>query len=288
MTIRPARFTSSANRPQAKSDPWHSAPLPPRSFALFVAVAALAGCGVADNMVKRADAQTTGTAPIQWDLKNAKVIDLSHVQETAMPADPSLKTPVLTYFARVGQGSGAFWNLENITYTPHTGTHMDTPFHVNNNWGAAETVDPTFMIGPASVIAIPAVAGHAITAAEIKAWEAANGPIQEGDGILLHTGFDANWPNMQTYIANGYPTLAKDAAEYLVSKKARYVGLETISPDGPNTDTHRILLGNNVLILENLTGIGKIGKSRCWTLGTFPNIKGASGVYIRLLAVVNK
>jgi kynurenine formamidase len=48
------------------------------------------------------------------------------------------------------------------------------------------------------------------------------------------------------------------------------------------------MLGNNVMILENLTGIGNIGKTRCWTIGSFPNIKGASGVYIRLLAVVNK
>jgi hypothetical protein len=28
--------------------------------------------------------------------------------------------------------------------------------------------------------------------------------------------------------------------------------------------------------------------ARCWTMGTFRNIKRASGVYVRLLAVVNK
>lgn len=249
---------------------------------------ACGGGGSASGLISEAVAQTTGAAPIQWDLKNAKVVDLSHLQEEAMPADPSLTTPKLSYFSRIGQGEGTQWNLENITYTPHTGTHMDTPFHVNNSWGAAETLDPTLLIGPASVIAIPAAANHAITAAEIKDWEAKNGAIQEGDGILLHTGFDANWPDFQNYISKGYPTLAKDAAEYFVSKKVRYVGTETISPDGATPEAHKVLLGNKVMVVENLTGIAKIGKTRCWTMGTFPNIKGATGVYVRLLAVVNK
>jgi len=109
---------------------------------------------------------------------------------------------------------------------------------VDHVGGAAVTLNPTLLIGPASVVAIPAPAGHAITAAEIKAWEAANGPIQDGGGILLHSGHDAHWPDMKTSFDDGYPTPARDAAEYIVSKKARYVGLETISPDGPNTDTH--------------------------------------------------
>jgi Predicted metal-dependent hydrolase len=92
----------------------------------------------------------------------------------------------------------------------------------------------------------------------------------------------------KAYIDDGYPIFAKDAAEYIVSKKARFVGMEAISPDGPNTDTHQIFMGGGTMIIENLKGLGTIGKKRCLTMGTFPNMKGATGVLIRLLAVVDK
>jgi len=42
------------------------------------------------------------------------------------------------------------------------------------------------------------------------------------------------------------------------------------------------------MVVENLTGVGRIGKTRCWTLGTFPNIKGRAGSKSSLLAVVNR
>ena len=258
-----------------------------RQFTL-AATTGLLTAGLGAAMIGDAEAKTTGSAPIQWDLRNARVIDLTHPHEENMPADPALKTPKLSFFARVGEAIGAFWNLENVTYTPHTGTHLDSPFHVNSSWGSFETMDPRLLIGPATVVSLKIPSGaYAITAADIKGWEAKNGVIQTGDAVLVHTGHDVYWPDKKTYIDDGYPIFSKDAAEYIVTKKARYVGMETISPDGPNTDTHQIFMGGGVMIVENLKDLGKIGKNRCWTIGTFPNFKGATGVYVRLLAVVN-
>lgn len=217
--------------------------------------------------------------------RHQHVVDLSHVQEQSMPADPALKTPENKFFAHVGEGEGAYWNLENITYTPHTGTHMDAPFHVDNKWGGVESIDPMILMGPASVVSLDIPnQNYVIKAKDIQQWEQKHGKIRKGDAVLLHTGHDANWPDKKKYIDDGYPTLSTDAAEYLVTKKIRYVGMETISPDGPNTDTHKILMGHGIMVVENLTNLGKIGTSRCYTIGTFPNIKGATGVYIRLLA----
>jgi kynurenine formamidase len=264
------------------------------AFAAGAATSALlisaCGGGGSDGigLISDATAETTGSAAIKWDLSNAKVIDLTHVHEASMPADPSLTTPKLTFFARVGQAVDAFWNLENITYTPHTGTHLDAPFHVNSSWGSFETMDPKLLIGPATVVSLTVPYGsYTITAADIKAWEAKNGLIQQGDAVLVHTGHDQYWPDKKAYIDDGYPIFSKDAAEYIVTKKARFVGMEAISPDGPNTDTHKIFMGGGVMVVENLKDLGKIGLTRCWTIGTFPCVKGGTGVYIRLLAVVN-
>ncbi|MCX6376969.1 MAG: cyclase family protein [Armatimonadetes bacterium] len=227
---------------------------------------------------------TAAPVAANWSLAGKTVIDLSHVQDNTMPADPSLKLPTLEWFARVGQGAGAYWNLEVISYCPHTGTHMDSPFHVNNNAGALETVDPKALIGPAIIlnVKVPS-AEYTLKAEDLKAAEAASGPIQPGDAVLIHTGHDTLWPS-KAYIEK-YPIFSNEAAQFLVSRKARFVGMETISPDGPNTNTHKILMDGGVLIVENLTNIDKIKGPRCTVIGTFPNIKGASGAYIRLLAL---
>ena len=230
---------------------------------LFLTLAAAAGLAVVVFAFAAASGNQT---PTQWNLKNSAVIDLSYSEDQTLPCDPSLKKATLDWFARVGQGEGAYWNLETISYCPHTGTHMDAPFHVNSSWGAVESLDPTVLIGPAVVlnVRIPQE-GYSITAADIKSAEARTSPIQPGDGVLIHTGHSSFWPNKDTYIDKGYPTLAMDAAQYIVSKKARFVGMEAISPDGPNTDTHKVLLGAGVIVVENLTNIEQIGQARCTT-----------------------
>ncbi|GHU28829.1 cyclase [Betaproteobacteria bacterium] len=257
-------------------------------------LAALAGSAAfASSLMGETSSAHASPKPVSsvldWNLDSKTIIDLSHVQEHEMPVDPALTLPTMSFFAHIGQGEGAYWNLENITYTPHTGTHMDAPFHVNSGWGSIETLNPALLFGPATVLSITVPKGmYAISLADIKAWEEKNGQIPLGDAVLVHTGHDRYWPDKKTYIDDGYPIFSKDAAEYIASRKARYVGMETISPDGPNTDAHQIFMGNNVLVVENLANIGEIGKKRCLTIGTFPNIKGATGVYVRLLAVVDK
>jgi len=223
-----------------------------------------------------------------WNLKGATVVDLSHVSDSEMPsADPAISPPQYKWFSEVGSKEfSPLHNLEDVHYCPHTGTHMDAPFHVNNSWGAVETVSPTILIGPAVVVTLKVPAGsYAITSAEIKAWEAKHGAIRAGDGVLIHTGHDANWPDKKKFITDGYPYLAAEAAQYLADKKIRYLGLESISPDADSVDSHKILLGNKIAILENVTNLGLLKHTRINTIGTFANEKGASGVHIRLLAV---
>ena len=223
-------------------------------------------------------------------LEGIKFIDISYIVKNKMPADPALKLPTLEFFSNEGV-NGQMHNLEVISYCPHTGTHMDAPFHIDTNGDSIEKLDPTLLIGPAVVVSLdysdrrPCV----ITADIIKKWEKSNIEIQKGDAVLLNTGHSKYWESgKEEYIEKGYVCLSTDLAKYFVDKGVRFVGLESISVDGPETGTeaHKILLGNNVYIVENLTNLDKIESKRCITMGTFPAVKGASGVWIRLLALV--
>lgn len=220
-------------------------------------------------------------------LQGKQFIDLSHVEEGNMPVDPALQLPKLDFFSRVGNGT-QIHNLEVISYCPHTGTHIDAPFHVNNQWGTMETVDPTVLIGPATVVSmrVPDY-DYAVTKEDLVNWEKENGPIPEGDGVLLHTGHADKWSKGNAeYIDKGYIHLALSGAEYLVERKVRFIGMESISVDGAPTDCHKMLMGHGVYIVENLCNLEKIGQTHCYTVGTFPAVKGATATWVRLLALI--
>jgi arylformamidase len=59
----------------------------------------------------------------------------------------------------------------------------------------------------------------------------------------------------QSQLKEGYTVLNPDAAEFLVSKKIKTIGIDYISIDEHNSPTfpvHKILLGAGVTILEGL------------------------------------
>ena len=215
--------------------------------------------------------------------KYSKMVDISRLVEANMPADPAIKLPVMDFFGTI-KGGGSH-NLEVISYCPHTGTHMDAPYHVIDSAGAVETYRPDILIGPAVVVAVGRPGGYEISKKDIELWECENGPIAAGDAVLFHTGHDANWSKgFDAYIGDGYTTVSPGAAEYLAEKKVRYVGVESISPDGDSVSAHTILLKKGIPIVENVCSLGEIGAKRCFTVGTFPAVKGATGVWVRLLA----
>lgn len=177
------------------------------------------------------------------DLSQYTVVDISHLQEADMPADPSLQLPQSDFFGRIGV-DGGLHNLEVLSYCVHTGTHMDAPYHVIETGGGIDTVDPLILIGPACVVKLDVPAGsYGITVDDVKAWEEENGEIQSGEAVLFHTGHDALWEtDPDEYITN-YPYLLPETAQYMVDKGVRYIAMESISPDTTTTESHQILLG---------------------------------------------
>lgn len=200
-----------------------------------------------------------------------------------MPADPALKLPELNFFSQIGTDD-AMYNLEVISYCPHTGTHMDAPFHVLEEEGTIESVDPTVLIGPACIIRLDVDGDYEITVDDVKNWEAEHGEIQPGEAVMFDTNHDKIWESdRQEYITN-YPHLVAETAEYLVQKGARFVGCEAISPDTSEPVCHKILLGGGTEIVENVCNLDQVEADRCYVVATFANVQGSTGVWTRLLA----
>ncbi|MDR1915994.1 MAG: cyclase family protein [Synergistaceae bacterium] len=212
-----------------------------------------------------------------------KIIDLSHPFDENMPSiDPM---PRLDFYENTHSG---LYNVETITYCPHVGTHMDAPSHVADGWGSIDSWPADILVGPAVVIQTGRPGKCEISASDITACEMENGFIEPGDAVLFHTRHSELWGfGRSAYVDDGYPCLSLDAADYLISRRVRYAAIDFFSPEPPDrSDIHRRLLGNGIPIVENVCNLEMIEGARCATIGTFPAVRGATGVWVRLLALV--
>ena len=210
-------------------------------------------------------------------------IDLSHEEEAQMPVDPALKLPEMKLFSQVNS-TGSKFNLEIISFCPHTGTHMDAPFHVNPKGHSIEAWKEDVLIGPAVVVSVGQPGNYEITKDDIIKWESKYGEIKHNEGVLLNTGHSERWNlGYDGYIKKGYPTISIEAAKYLVSKKIRCVAVEAISPEKDSSDIHRIFMDCEIPVIENICNLSSIRNQRVKTVGTFPAVRGATGVWVRLL-----
>ena len=84
------------------------------------------------------------------------------------------------------------------------------------------------------------------------------------------------------------PGISAYAAKHLVEKKINTVAIDTPSIDaGTNSDftAHKILLSNNILIIENLCNLEKINRSR-FTLVAIPlKLIGSTGSPVRAIGI---
>ncbi len=110
--------------------------------------------------------------------------------------------------------------------------------------------------------------------------------LREGDIVLVRTGWDRHLGE-ERYIT-GYPGLAKDVAEFLSSKKIAVLGVDTPNPDHPDDTSfpvHNTLLPQEILIIENLTGLDGVPRQRLQFIGLPLKLKGLSGSPIRAVLI---
>ncbi len=223
-------------------------------------------------------------------IKGNNIVDLTHILEPEIPCFPGFPSPKIEFFNTHEKGDT--FNVEIVTFCPHTGTHLDSPWHLIKGAKKLDDLAGDCILGNAVVVDVSKKEGNVpITAEDIKEWEAkTNVTIQEGDAVLLYSGHDKTWnlgKEGEKFWNKGWPYLNKDGAEYLASKKIRLLGMEPMSIDQYGTTdypAHHVILGNDIIIIENLKNLAQL-PSRCQIIATPLRIKGGSGSPVRVLAV---
>ncbi|MBG9587586.1 arylformamidase [Cytobacillus firmus] len=135
-------------------------------------------------------------------------------------------------------------NIGRITTSLHTGTHVDAPFHFNDEGEKILDLDIELYIGPARVID---VSGYGKVDSEVlKKFD-----LEGTERVLLRTSV----PNDSEVFPNRIPELTADMADYLGSKGVRLLGVDVPSVDqldSKEMETHHALYRNGIHILENI------------------------------------
>jgi kynurenine formamidase len=197
-----------------------------------------------------------------------------------------------------------------LTMDEHIGTHWDAPAHfledhAERHLASTDDVPLDRLIVPAAVVDVTGLEGERagvsprVTADAIRSWENVHGVLESGDGVLLHSGWSDRYykpfPEGRRFaedvVAGGvpaWPALSDHACDLLVERGVVLAGFDTPSAGAWDdvASAHRILLGRNVVVVENLTGLGAL-PARGATFVFLPlKLAGGSGAPGRAIALV--
>jgi arylformamidase len=179
-----------------------------------------------------------------------KAVDLTHELHNRMPVYPGDPSPSFVSYATL-EKDGV--NLTKLTLGSHTGTHIDAPRHFIPNGIGIDQISPSKLVGEAYVTDMSSKPiGSGITGRDLR--ENLEGRIAEDDIVIIFTGCSEHWG--EESIRQNYTYLTGDAADYLVSKKIRAVGIDFLSVEkfrAPAPVAHKTLLGNGIFIIESLS-----------------------------------
>ena len=177
--------------------------------------------------------------------------------------------------------SGAICNVSVLTTGSHTGTHLDAPLHFIPGGKSVDVLDLNILVGPAQVVEI--FGRDQVTSADLQG----AGILPGTERVLLKTDNTRLGRKGSPHFDEGYVGLAPSGAQWLVSHGVRLVGIDylSIGPYGPvNTETHRIVLGAGMVVVETLV-LDDIAPGKYTLIALPPNFQGLEGSPCRALLI---
>jgi len=212
-----------------------------------------------------------------------KHLDLTLTISESIPSFPGSPSPQFLPWSTIKDDD---YNLELLFLSSHTGTHLDAPYHFENNGAKIHQIPVTRLIGKGLLIKIKKVKDQTITKKDLLEFERKSGNIKNFFSVIFFTDWQKNL-NKKFYFTNN-PGLSKSAADYLVSKKINLVGIDSPSIDlGRNKSfvAHKIFAKNNILIVENLSNLEKIPTLDFEFIILPLKLKDATGSPVRAIAI---
>lgn len=208
-----------------------------------------------------------------------RIYDISVAISPNTPVWPGDPKVLLERVSEIGDGSA--FNVSRFEMSAHSGTHVDAPNHILD--GDALTVDELdlkTLTGRVYVLHLPDV--DMITASVLE-----NAEIPPRTRrVLFKTRNSNSWAEQTSVFDQDFVAVSKDAAQYLVDKGVKLVGVDylSVAPYDDTISTHEILLGAGIIIVEGLD-LSQVSQGR-YTLHCLPlKLAGSDGAPARAILV---
>ena len=199
-----------------------------------------------------------------------QIIDLSHTIHDEIQIYPGDPEPSIR---RGLTHEKDYCHVDVLTLGSHTGTHIDAPFHFLEDGKKIDELPVQRFVGDGVLVDVTGKSGRElIEPGDIEPYENA---IAEGDFVILKTGRDKYFGTSKYYF---HPYLSPEGARLLLKMGVSLVGIDAMNVDPTYHDSqdsdpsaaalpdeekygypvHDILLGNDILIVENLCNLEKI------------------------------
>jgi kynurenine formamidase len=204
-------------------------------------------------------------------------------------------------------GGGFYYSSYSFCAPEHGGTHMDSPIHFAEGRKTVDQVSLEQLIGDAVLIDVSAKAlenrDYQFQVEDVLAWEEMHGRLPDDIILFFRTGYGKFYPDPLTYFGTEkrgdeaipslhFPGMHPELAQWLVeNRKVKAVGSDNPSIDyGQSGDfrTHRILLGMNMPVFENVANLEKLPDTGIQIVALPMLIAGGSGGPLRIIAGIKE
>ena len=181
---------------------------------------------------------------------------------------------------------------QKLCLATHIGTHVDAPFHFVDGATTIENMPLEKYAGPAILLDLrPVAKGQSPLSVSELTGAGANPESVKDKIVVLFTGWAEAESGGPRFYGHG-PYLSTEGAAYLAECGANAVAVDfpiDKHPDTPQSTikdfpVHRLLLGQNIPLIENLINLDKLVGKRfeLWALPL--KLKGGDGAATRAVA----
>jgi len=241
----------------------------------------------------------------QLDFEGHQIVDLTHPfdeQTIFWPTEPGFKLEVA---ARGVTEKGYFYAANRFRSAEHGGTHLDAPFHFQDQRRTVEQIPIEQLMGRAAVIDVTeqcrANVDYQITIDDLHGWEQQHQQSLDNMIVLLRTGFARYWPDRQRYLGTDergteavaklhFPGLSPDAARWVAhERRVKAIGIDTASIDYGQSglfESHRTLFERNIPVFENIGDLNDVPALGATVVALPMKIAGGTGAPLRIIAIL--
>jgi len=188
------------------------------------------------------------------NISGDQLVDLTYPVSSNSDVWPGDRRPE---FEKLSDIEDEGYNLSFFGLSPHTGTHLDAPSHFIEDGKTIDEIPLESLTGRAAVYHYgDKPNGQKITLRDVNR---SGLKLSEGDIFILNSG--SHRLNMAGRYYEDYPTPTKDLLRWLLYSGIKCFGTDcpSVDPRGSEShDNHKLLLENQVPIVENLADLDEL------------------------------